>query len=165
MHSTLTREPGSPDPSAGHSISHNEGEATGPSRIRSGCEPPDQRVAPVGWAIDTQEGIPFPGSLREICWSRSRILLDAPAPSGARRLTPVDGQKVVFHYTAYNENGARIDSSYAARRPVEQIVGVGGMVPGCVWHPPPPPPGGAQSWRGWGGGAMVHGGGRRCFTP
>jgi len=44
--------------------------------------------------------------------------------------TPVDGQKVVFHYTAYNENGARIDSSYAARRPVEQIVGVGGMVPG-----------------------------------
>jgi len=44
--------------------------------------------------------------------------------------TPVDGQKVIFNYTAYNENGARIDSSYSKGRPLEQIVGIGGMVPG-----------------------------------
>ncbi len=30
--------------------------------------------------------------------------LDSPKPQ--------EGQKVIFHYTAYNENGARIDSSY-----------------------------------------------------
>ena len=45
--------------------------------------------------------------------------------------TPQDGQKVIFHYTAYNENGARIDTSYNGKRPLEQVVGIGGMVPGC----------------------------------
>jgi FKBP-type peptidyl-prolyl cis-trans isomerase len=44
--------------------------------------------------------------------------------------TPQDGQKVIFHYTAYNENGARIDTSYNGKRPLEQVVGIGGMVPG-----------------------------------
>lgn len=43
---------------------------------------------------------------------------------------PQDGQKVIFHYTAYNENGARIDSSYNGGKPLEQVVGIGGMVPG-----------------------------------
>eukprot|EP00667_Euglena_gracilis_P015251 EG_transcript_15843 len=43
--------------------------------------------------------------------------------------TPQDGQKVVFHYTAYNENGARIDTSYNGN-PLEQVVGINGMVPG-----------------------------------
>jgi len=46
------------------------------------------------------------------------------------RAPAVDGQKVVFHYTAYNENGRRIDSSYKQDRPVDQIVGIGGMIPG-----------------------------------
>lgn len=48
--------------------------------------------------------------------------LDSPKPQ--------EGQKVIFHYTAYNENGARIDSSYNGGRPLEQVVGIGGMVPG-----------------------------------
>lgn len=45
-------------------------------------------------------------------------------------LQPLDGQQVVFHYTAYNESGATIDSTYRKDRPAETRLGIGGMIPG-----------------------------------
>lgn len=43
---------------------------------------------------------------------------------------PLDGQQVVFDYTAYNENGAAIDSSYRKGRPAETRLGISGLIPG-----------------------------------
>jgi hypothetical protein len=43
---------------------------------------------------------------------------------------PVDGQEVSFDYTAYNESGARIDSSYTKGRPATVRLGIGGLIPG-----------------------------------
>jgi hypothetical protein len=39
-------------------------------------------------------------------------------------------QQVVFNYTAYNESGATIDSTYRKDRPAETRLGIGGMIPG-----------------------------------
>ena len=47
--------------------------------------------------------------------------------AGAR---PEEGQKAVFHYTAYNESGSPIDSSYKQDRPAEMRVGASGVIPG-----------------------------------
>ena len=47
--------------------------------------------------------------------------------------SPKDGQEVVFDYTAFNEGGARIDSSFAKGRPASARIGVGaggGLIPG-----------------------------------
>ena len=47
--------------------------------------------------------------------------------------TPKDGQEVVFDYTAFNESGARIDSSFSKGRPAQARIGVGaggGLIPG-----------------------------------
>ena len=44
--------------------------------------------------------------------------------------TPVDGQEVGFDYIAYNESGARIDSSYIKGRPASVRLGIGGLIPG-----------------------------------
>uniref|UniRef100_A0A061R0F0 peptidylprolyl isomerase n=1 Tax=Tetraselmis sp. GSL018 TaxID=582737 RepID=A0A061R0F0_9CHLO len=43
---------------------------------------------------------------------------------------PSDGQKAVFHYTAYNESGSPIDSSYKQGRPAEMRVGASSVIPG-----------------------------------
>jgi len=43
---------------------------------------------------------------------------------------PEEGQQVVFNYTAYNESGATIDSTYRQGRPAETRLGIGGMIPG-----------------------------------
>mmetsp|Transcript_44472 Transcript_44472/g.115065 ORF Transcript_44472/g.115065 Transcript_44472/m.115065 type:complete len:270 (-) Transcript_44472:89-898(-) len=43
---------------------------------------------------------------------------------------PSDGQKVIFHYTAYNESGSLIDTSYKQGRPAEMRIGASGMIPG-----------------------------------
>jgi len=43
---------------------------------------------------------------------------------------PGEGQKAIFHYTAYNESGSPIDSSYKQGRPSEMRVGSGGVIPG-----------------------------------
>ena len=44
--------------------------------------------------------------------------------------TGVDGDQLTFHYTAYNEEGAFIDSSYKQRRPAQTRLGIQGMIPG-----------------------------------
>lgn len=43
---------------------------------------------------------------------------------------PVDGQEIVFNYTAYNESGGTIDSTYRQGRPAETRLGIKGMIPG-----------------------------------
>jgi FKBP-type peptidyl-prolyl cis-trans isomerase len=46
---------------------------------------------------------------------------------------PTEGQQVVFDYTAYNESGAVIDSSYRKGRAAETRLGIQGLIPGvCV---------------------------------
>jgi len=44
--------------------------------------------------------------------------------------TPKDGQQVVFTYTAYNESGAKIDSSFKEGKPAVTQLGNRGMIPG-----------------------------------
>ena len=48
---------------------------------------------------------------------------------------PEDGQQVTFDYTAYNENGNRIDSSYKQGRPAMTRLGINGLIPGLLSHP------------------------------
>lgn len=52
---------------------------------------------------------------------------------------PQDGQEVEFHYSAYNENGARIDSTFSKGKPVRQRLGIKGLIPGALlasqWMP------------------------------
>lgn len=43
---------------------------------------------------------------------------------------PQDGQQVTFEYTAYNESGARIDSTYQKGRPAQTRLGINGLIPG-----------------------------------
>ena len=48
---------------------------------------------------------------------------------------PQDGQQVTFDYTAYNESGSRIDSTYTKGRPAQTRLGINGLIPGeafCV---------------------------------
>ncbi|PRW56838.1 Peptidyl-prolyl cis-trans isomerase FKBP20- chloroplastic [Chlorella sorokiniana] len=44
--------------------------------------------------------------------------------------SPVDGQQVVFDYTAYNESAATIDSSYRKGQPAQTQLGIQGLIPG-----------------------------------
>ncbi|CAK0783627.1 hypothetical protein CVIRNUC_006826 [Coccomyxa viridis] len=55
------------------------------------------------------------------------IYKDFEQGSGPR---PEDGQQVTFDYTAYNENGNRIDSSYKQGRPAMTRLGINGLIPG-----------------------------------
>ncbi len=48
---------------------------------------------------------------------------------------PVDGQQVLFHYNAYNENGVKIDSSYTKGRPAQTRLGTKGLIPGTLSKP------------------------------
>ena len=45
-------------------------------------------------------------------------------------VSPQDGQEVTFQYTAYNESGNRIDSSYSKGRPASTRLGINGLIPG-----------------------------------
>ena len=45
---------------------------------------------------------------------------------------PDDGQQVTFDYTAYNESGARIDSTYQKGRPAQTRLGINGLIPGML---------------------------------
>lgn len=47
---------------------------------------------------------------------------------------PQDGQQVTFEYTAYNESGARIDSTYQKGRPAQTRLGINGLIPGELLH-------------------------------
>ena len=48
--------------------------------------------------------------------------------------SPLDGQEVQFHYTAYNESGGRIDSSFnkGGGKPSVVRLGINGLIPGAV---------------------------------
>ena len=43
---------------------------------------------------------------------------------------PQDGQQITFDYTAYNESGSRIDSTYQKGRPAQTRLGINGLIPG-----------------------------------
>ena len=43
---------------------------------------------------------------------------------------PPFSHQVVFEYTAYNENGGRIDSTLKQGRPARTRIGIQGMIPG-----------------------------------
>jgi FKBP-type peptidyl-prolyl cis-trans isomerase len=45
---------------------------------------------------------------------------------------PADGEQVVFQYTAYNESGRLIDSTYRQDRPAEIRMGINGLIPGAA---------------------------------
>ena len=64
--------------------------------------------------------------------SAACLLQDFEQGSGPR---PEDGQQVTFDYTAYNENGNRIDSSYKQGRPAMTRLGINGLIPGMQSHP------------------------------
>ena len=55
--------------------------------------------------------------------------LDTKEGRGATPLNSPDGE-VIFHYTAYNENGGRIDSSYRQGQPARGKLGINAMIPG-----------------------------------
>lgn len=46
---------------------------------------------------------------------------------------PKDNQSVVFDYTGYNENGARIDSTYRRGKPAQVQLGAGTLIPGYLF--------------------------------
>jgi hypothetical protein len=50
---------------------------------------------------------------------------------------PVDGQEVTFAYTAYNESGGLIDSTYRQGRNASTQVGINGLIPGAQPQVPP----------------------------
>lgn len=62
-----------------------------------------------------------------------------------RGSVPQDGQQVTFDYTAYNESGSRIDSTYQKGRPAQTRLGINGLIPGegtrntLAFHSPNPP--------------------------
>ena len=43
---------------------------------------------------------------------------------------PQNDEQVTFDYTGYNENGARIDSTYRRGAPAEVRLGTGTLIPG-----------------------------------
>lgn len=43
---------------------------------------------------------------------------------------PQEGQQIIFDYTAYNEAGATIDSSYRKGQPAQTQLGIKGLIPG-----------------------------------
>ena len=47
---------------------------------------------------------------------------------------PQDGQQVTFDYTAYNESGSRIDSTYTKGRPAQTRLGINGLIPGEAFY-------------------------------
>ena len=55
--------------------------------------------------------------------------LDTKEGSGPSPLNSPEGE-VIFHYTAYNENGGRIDSSYRQGQPARGKLGINAMIPG-----------------------------------
>lgn len=44
---------------------------------------------------------------------------------------PEDGEQVTFQYTAYNESGRLIDTTYRQDRPAETRLGINGLIPGA----------------------------------
>lgn len=61
-------------------------------------------------------------------WGVYRLIYKDYVVGTGRR--PTDGEQVKFEYTGYNENGARIDSTYGRGYPAETQLGVGGLIPG-----------------------------------
>jgi FKBP-type peptidyl-prolyl cis-trans isomerase len=74
----------------------------------------DIKVLADGFTADPETGLIY----------RDLALGDTTAPF------PTDGQEVVFDYTAFNESGARIDSSASKGRPAQVRLGIGGLIPG-----------------------------------
>lgn len=47
---------------------------------------------------------------------------------------PEEGQEVEFNYSAYNENGSRVDTSFAKGKAAKTRLGIKGLIPGTP-HP------------------------------
>ncbi len=87
-----------------------------------------QNKAPPGFPVFARDGF----DMRVFCDGYERdaddlIYKDFVVGTGA---TPKDGQQAIFTYTAYNESGAKIDSSFKEGKPAVTQLGNRGMIPG-----------------------------------
>eukprot|EP00878_Enallax_costatus_P004669 GHUV01004917.1.p1 GENE.GHUV01004917.1~~GHUV01004917.1.p1 ORF type:complete len:339 (+),score=73.34 GHUV01004917.1:140-1018(+) len=102
--------------------------------------PTNRQIFALNKRVQAQNRAPddFPGFIREgfdvtvvgegyVMDNDGLIFKDFVVGNGTQ---PVDGQQVVFDYTAYNESGAAIDSSYRKGRPAETRLGISGLIPG-----------------------------------
>ncbi|KAK9798577.1 hypothetical protein WJX73_001121 [Symbiochloris irregularis] len=102
--------------------------------------PSERQVLDQNKRVQAQNNAPklFPGFVRRgyairviadgyVEDSQGLIFKDFAEGSGP---PPTDGQQVIFNYTAYNESGARVDTSYSKGRPSETRIGINGLIPG-----------------------------------
>lgn len=87
-----------------------------------------QNKAPPGFPVFARDGF----DMRVFCDGYERdaddlIYKDFVVGTGA---SPKDGQQAIFTYTAYNESGAKIDSSFKEGKPAVTQLGNRGMIPG-----------------------------------
>ena len=87
-----------------------------------------QNKAPPGFPVFARDGF----DMRVFCDGYERdaddlIYKDFVVGVGA---SPKDGQQATFTYTAYNESGAKIDSSFKEGKPAVTQLGTRGMIPG-----------------------------------
>ena len=61
-------------------------------------------------------------------WAAGLIYKDFRVGQGT---PPQDGEQVTFQYTAYNESGRLIDTTYRQDRPAETRLGINGLIPGA----------------------------------
>lgn len=103
-------------------------------------KPGQKQVLAINKRVQTQNNAPlgFPNFVRD--GYEIIILADGyqETPEGlilkdfeeGKGSLPQDGQQVTFDYTAYNESGARIDSTYQKGRPAQTRLGINGLIPG-----------------------------------
>lgn len=87
-----------------------------------------QNAAPVGFPAFVREG--FNVKVLADGYTEDKdglIYRDYTEGSGDM---PADGQEVVFDYTAYNEQGRRIDTTYSKGAPARTRLGIQGLIPG-----------------------------------
>lgn len=93
-----------------------------PAFVREGF---DVKIIAEGYTQD-ENGYHFASDLFERILIR---LIYKDVEEGAGEF-PQDNQQVKFDYTGYNENGARIDSTYRRGAPAEVRLGSGSLIPG-----------------------------------
>ncbi|BDA41338.1 probable FK506-binding protein at C-terminar half [Coccomyxa sp. Obi] len=111
-----------------------------PTSAADNLGPAEKKALENNRRIQTQNNVPpdFPSFVRQgydikiladdyVVDDKGLIYKDIELGSGKQ---PVDGEEVTFDYVAYNENGARIDSSYNKGRPASTRLGINGLIPG-----------------------------------
>ncbi|DBA67692.1 TPA: hypothetical protein ACH3X2_001284 [Trebouxia sp. C0005] len=111
-----------------------------PGSTASKFKPGQKQVLAINKRVQTQNNAPlgFPNFVRD--GYEIIILADGYQESQdgliwkdfeeGKGALPQDGQQVTFDYTAYNESGSRIDSTYTKGRPAQTRLGINGLIPG-----------------------------------